>query len=329
MVADRLGVYWMNDNHTFVRLAGPLSGVLAEAERHAEGEQRYGMLCPVIVLAGEKELRRVGSAVHGPRDSHDWPLCLAEWKRTVSADADIARLLPPEPERQHSTYCNRGRCYGHSPGETCFCGDRPCDCSPASPLGSYAPEPERTGCGSCGHLPHQGVCGSALNPERVPFSPSCSCAWNSYPAPPLGDNNTTREPETDLIYLLDRLQISMLYTGKKDLATRKACRAEIIAAFDTSSQQLSAANERLRLCAPAARFVALSILDGFPETLYEGGLWDQAQEAGLIVQRTEKHAPGDCESCDDGDIPCWVIAPGVEKECNAALAQPGEKRGEP
>ena len=73
----------------------------------------------------------------------------------------------------------------------------------------------------------------------------------------------------------------------------------------------------------AATFVALQ-LEGFPDSLYEEDLWEQAQDSGLIVQRSEKHAPGECESCDDGADQCWVIAPGVREACDAALKSRGK-----
>jgi len=92
--ADNLGVYYMHDNHTFSKLRGTtIDAILAEADIYAR-DSRCGMLCPVIVSSGKKELRRVGSAAHAPCCSNDkWEEGKAKWREEVEKDEDIMRLL--------------------------------------------------------------------------------------------------------------------------------------------------------------------------------------------------------------------------------------------
>lgn len=97
--ADGVRFYFMHDCHGFSRLRGAtLDEVVAHAdqiESHAEGS--YGMLCPAILMCGEKEVRRVGPAAHarGTKDPKDhWNAGKGKWIEAMKADADVMRLLP-------------------------------------------------------------------------------------------------------------------------------------------------------------------------------------------------------------------------------------------
>lgn len=95
-VADSASAWVMHDNHTFTRLtARSVQGLVTEALR-VHSEHRDCMLCPVTVLKGKKELRRVGPSVH--LYSKDFAKDLSEWIAQVSADPDITRLLTAAKE---------------------------------------------------------------------------------------------------------------------------------------------------------------------------------------------------------------------------------------
>ena len=94
---DSISIWYMHDNHTFTKLYGKtLKAVLARADA-IEAESSYGMLCPVHVLQGKQELRRVGPCVHAGsrKDTKDkWNAGKAAWKAAMKSDADVMRLLP-------------------------------------------------------------------------------------------------------------------------------------------------------------------------------------------------------------------------------------------
>lgn len=96
-VADRVSFWWMHDNHTFTKLVGGLDEIVNQANSLAQ-VSRYGMLCSAIVLAGDKELRRVGCKNGGrfsggsvPQET--WPAYLDNWIASVRNDPDIQRLV--------------------------------------------------------------------------------------------------------------------------------------------------------------------------------------------------------------------------------------------
>ena len=93
---DRIGIWYMHDNHTFTRLYGTaLDEVLANADA-IEAVSSYGMLCPVSVSQGSQELRRVGPPAYAgsSKDSKDkWNAGKAAWRFALEADADVMRLL--------------------------------------------------------------------------------------------------------------------------------------------------------------------------------------------------------------------------------------------
>ena len=52
----------------------------------------------------------------------------AETTRAEKAEAERDALRALLREAPHSTFCNQGRCIGHTRGVSCDCGNRPCDC---------------------------------------------------------------------------------------------------------------------------------------------------------------------------------------------------------
>jgi hypothetical protein len=60
----RPSFWFMKENHTFIKLTGK---TVEEIRKHAldvAKENKYGMVCPVSILYGDKELRRVGECCH-------------------------------------------------------------------------------------------------------------------------------------------------------------------------------------------------------------------------------------------------------------------------
>ncbi len=96
--ADNVSAWLMHDNHTFTRLRGPtVADVVAEALMVHE-QTKDEMLCPVTVMSGKVELRRVGKSVHLYSKNGEWQKDLAEWLSAVIADPDISRLLKAAQE---------------------------------------------------------------------------------------------------------------------------------------------------------------------------------------------------------------------------------------
>ncbi len=96
--ADRMSIYYMHDNHCFTKLKGTtLDEILAHADEIKDGEWgSYGALCPVHLLSGNREVRRVGDMVHAgsSKDSKGkWEEGKAKWRKQVEADPDVMRLL--------------------------------------------------------------------------------------------------------------------------------------------------------------------------------------------------------------------------------------------
>lgn len=95
--ADGVRFYYMHENHTFTRLHGAtLDELLANADA-IEAESSYGMLCPAILMHGDKEVRRVGPAVHAgsSKDPKDrWNAGKGEWRKAMEEDAGVMRVLP-------------------------------------------------------------------------------------------------------------------------------------------------------------------------------------------------------------------------------------------
>ena len=102
-VPDSLYFYYMHDDHTFTKLHGTtLDEILAHADE-VESTSSYGMLCQVILMRGDKEVRRVGGAAHSgsskdPKDK--WDAGKAAWKKALEDDADVMRILKAYKEKK-------------------------------------------------------------------------------------------------------------------------------------------------------------------------------------------------------------------------------------
>ena|SRR6185437_8503399 len=99
--ADRLGAHLMYDCHVFRRGKGTTVRELVEdwrKEYNKPGDYGRPVLCPVIVLDGKKELRRVGTMVHEiyqdtPANRAKQQREIQEWIDACESDPDIPRLL--------------------------------------------------------------------------------------------------------------------------------------------------------------------------------------------------------------------------------------------
>lgn len=94
---DRIGFWYMHDNHTFTRLSGTTLDEILKSADELEAQSSYGMLCPVHLSAGGREIRRVGPSAHsrGGNDPKDvWNAGKAAWRIAIESDADAMRLLP-------------------------------------------------------------------------------------------------------------------------------------------------------------------------------------------------------------------------------------------
>ena len=100
---------YMADCHVFAPLSGSTLDEIVEhaITFNADAEWgSYGSLCPVSVLRGKRELRRVGSMVHfRQRGDRGDPLAIAAWIAACDKDPDIMRWLETtraEAERTQS-----------------------------------------------------------------------------------------------------------------------------------------------------------------------------------------------------------------------------------
>ncbi len=95
--ATRMALYYMYDNHTFVSLKGTLDRIL-ETAKEAESRDHYGMVCEVILLNGDREIRRVGGCVHGrgSKGEEDFETRLDAWAKEIVKDEDVRRLFEAE-----------------------------------------------------------------------------------------------------------------------------------------------------------------------------------------------------------------------------------------
>ena len=109
--ADRVSLWGMYDDHTFKKYkSSTVEELIGEWRKDLESGDDIA-LCPIIVLSGKKELRRVGNMLHpshgntrGPRDEEE----VLRFQEEVLADPDIARLMTranfyPQPIRELST----------------------------------------------------------------------------------------------------------------------------------------------------------------------------------------------------------------------------------
>jgi hypothetical protein len=136
---DSLNVAFMHDGHWFTRLEGnTLDEILAHADEIESGEDgSYGSLCPIILLRGTKEIRRVGPMAHarGSKDPKDhWIKGKAEWKAAAEADPDVQRILKAAiASAQECETCNGSRTIIGFVNSAIGCDSQPCpDCNSAS-----------------------------------------------------------------------------------------------------------------------------------------------------------------------------------------------------
>ena len=94
-IANRVSSSVMYDCHLFRQLKGTtVDELVADWRKECTSpDERYGepMLCPLIVLDSDKEMRRVGPMVFP--SSGDLDAKLGEWIRLAKADPDISRIL--------------------------------------------------------------------------------------------------------------------------------------------------------------------------------------------------------------------------------------------
>jgi len=92
---DQVMFYYMHDCHVFSRLYGTtIDDVLAIADIMAK-ESPCGMLCPPILLLGDKELYRLEEVAHAPCLYHPqkWENGKILWRRECESDKNIIRLM--------------------------------------------------------------------------------------------------------------------------------------------------------------------------------------------------------------------------------------------
>jgi hypothetical protein len=96
-VANRAATHLMFDCHAFDELkSNSIQGLVEEWQSLCMNEEYtrdYGKpyLCPVIIMDGDKELRRVGTMVFP--DSRDCGEQLAKWIGQCKADPELERVL--------------------------------------------------------------------------------------------------------------------------------------------------------------------------------------------------------------------------------------------
>jgi len=92
---DRISFYYMHDNHTFSKLKGRTLQQIADHCYAVREKSHYGMLCPPILLQGDREIRRVGDPVHCPGPNKDpiWFDGINKWIKALEKDADVMRLV--------------------------------------------------------------------------------------------------------------------------------------------------------------------------------------------------------------------------------------------
>lgn len=91
---DRISIWYMRDCHLFSKIEGKSIEEILKKADEVESKNSYGMLCPVIVSHGEKELRRVGPCVHSHgKDKKEWNEGKKKWKESIEKDGEIMELI--------------------------------------------------------------------------------------------------------------------------------------------------------------------------------------------------------------------------------------------
>lgn len=81
--------WFMRDNHTFIKLTGTTITEIKNKAILTSRENPYGMVCPVIILEGDKEIKRVGSCCHVDGNGN---VDLSGWEKDVKKENIISIL---------------------------------------------------------------------------------------------------------------------------------------------------------------------------------------------------------------------------------------------
>jgi len=95
MRANEVKFYYMHDNHTFSRLQGATIDEVLTAADAVALESPCGMLCPPMLLAGGKEVRRLKEVAHAPccDSNSNWIAGKEAWRAECEADSCVMRLV--------------------------------------------------------------------------------------------------------------------------------------------------------------------------------------------------------------------------------------------
>jgi hypothetical protein len=87
---DSISFFWMNDNHTFIRMKGNNLDEIIEHAKQLNNEYPYGMLCPPTLLRNDMDFYRIGKCVHaGEQFSRN----TRKWKREIEQDENAMQLI--------------------------------------------------------------------------------------------------------------------------------------------------------------------------------------------------------------------------------------------
>lgn len=87
-----LKFYYMHDNHTFSPLTGGCLDEIIEHGNMIRAKSPWGMLCPVIIMDGDKEVRRVGVPAHChgfDKEDSEWLQQIDIWRNSIQDDPAI------------------------------------------------------------------------------------------------------------------------------------------------------------------------------------------------------------------------------------------------
>lgn len=95
---DDARFYYMHDGFVLTRLRGAsLEDIAAQATEIARSPRgAWGSLCPVILVRGNTEVRRVGPMVHAKgcdELNHKWDQETQKWIQALKSDPDVMRLV--------------------------------------------------------------------------------------------------------------------------------------------------------------------------------------------------------------------------------------------
>lgn len=92
-IPDRAFVWYLHDDFAFSVLGGGLEAIL-QAARQLGKDSPYGMLCPVRLMRGDKEIRKLKECVHASRGLED----TSAWEAEIRGDAIALRLIEENAE---------------------------------------------------------------------------------------------------------------------------------------------------------------------------------------------------------------------------------------